>query len=322
MKESTMHHPLIILGTGPAGYAAGLYAARANLHPVIITGSEPGGQLMNTTDVGNWPGGSEDLQGPHLMQQMKSQVERFNVTLISAEIQSVELTKKPFYLKDNRQNEYTCDALIIATGAQAKYLGLPSESKFYGKGVSACATCDGFLYRQQTVAVVGGGNTAVEEALYLSKIAKHTILIHRREQFRADKLLQQQLFERVKEGRITLYLNCVIDDILGNEKGVTHINVKQIKTQNAHTLKIQCLFVAIGHRPNTHLFENQLILEEGYIKLPYATSTHMERTMTSVQGVFAAGDVADSIYRQAITSSGSGCMAALDAARYLDQLQT
>lgn len=313
-------HRLIILGAGPAGYTAAIYAARANLSPILITGMQPGGQLMTTTEVGNWPGGSEDLQGPALMESMKAQVERLGVKIIQDHIEKVELTTRPFYLKGSQETGYHCDALIIATGAQAKYLGLPSEKNFLGRGVSACATCDGFLYRNQTVAVVGGGNTALEEALYLSHITAHTILIHRRETFRAEKILQQQLFEKVKQGRISLKLNYVVDSIEGDKFGVTDVRLKHVNTSEQLQFPVSCVFIAIGHRPNTDLFKNQLTLKEGYIILPNQGTTTKNTTATNIPGVFAAGDVADPIYRQAITAAASGCMAALDAEKYLDNI--
>jgi len=320
MQNSISHHRLIILGSGPAGYTAALYAARANLEPLLITGLQPGGQLMTTTDIGNWPGSTANLQGPDLMQQMQTQIDALGVQCISDCIEAVHLKTPPFTLRDSQNKRYSCDALIIATGAQAKYLGLPSEQAFQGRGVSACATCDGFFYRNQIVAVVGGGNTALEEALYLSRIAKETILIHRRDSFRAEKMLQKQFQDRVKQGHIRLKLNYVIDSIEGDDRGVTALQLKQVHTQATMNLPVHGVFIAIGHRPNTALFQGQIALNEGYITLPYAGSGHKNTTATSIPGVFAAGDVADPIYRQAITSAATGCMAALDAEKYLDSL--
>ncbi len=316
---TTQHHRLIILGTGPAGYTAALYAARANLKPFVISGAQPGGQLMTTTDVGNWPGGVEDLQGPDLMASMQSQVEKLHVHIADDSINSVNFSKKPFHLTSNQGLLYTCNALIIATGAQAKYLGLPSEAAFQGKGVSGCATCDGFFYRHQTVAVVGGGNTALEDAIYLSHLAKKVILIHRREIFRAEKMLQDKLFDKVKKGNIQLRLNYTVECIEGSEN-ISHVTLKHTKTNAIEKLAIQGLFIAIGHSPNTQLFKEQLLLDKGYIVLPHRASPHKLATSTSVPGIFAAGDVADATYRQAITSAATGCMAALDAEKYLDNI--
>jgi len=313
--EQSIHHRLIILGAGPAGYTAAIYAARANLKPVIIAGHQPGGQLMTTTDVDNWPGDVEGLQGPALMARMQQHAERFGTQVIHDHIRQVDLSKKPFYLQGD--NNYCCDALIIATGAQAKYLGLESEAAFTGKGVSACATCDGFFYRGKSVAVVGGGNTAFEEALYLSNIAAHTTLIHRRDTFRAEKILQDQLHAKVAQGKISLQLNSTVETILGDEQGVTALQIKQQDGQLL-TLNVYGVFIAIGHRPNTDLFQNLLILENGYIQV-HGGFNQRNATATSIPGVFAAGDVADPTYRQAITSAATGCMAALDAEKYLDQ---
>jgi thioredoxin reductase (NADPH) len=320
IKMASSHHRLIILGAGPAGYTAAIYAARANLNPVIITGIQPGGQLMTTTEVGNWPGGEENLQGPALMELMQNQITRLGVQIIYDQVEAVQFNTHPLSLKTGSGEHYTCDALIIATGAQAKYLGLPSEESFKGRGVSACATCDGFLYRNQIVAVVGGGNTALEEALYLSNIAARTILIHRRDTFRAEKILQHQLQEKVKQGHISLQLNHIVDEIEGDKSGVTAVRVKHVHTHEKVTIPVQCVFIAIGHRPNTDIFAGQLALKDGYIELPNRTSMHRNATATTVPGVFAAGDVADPTYRQAVTAAATGCMAALDAEKYLDSL--
>lgn len=311
----TQHHRLIILGAGPAGYSAAVYAARANLQPVLITGMQPGGQLMTTTDVDNWPGDVEGLQGPALMERMQKHAERFNTQIIFDYITAVDFQQRPLVLTGERQT-YTCDALIIATGASARYLGLASETAFMGKGVSACATCDGFFYRKQPVAVVGGGNTAVEEALYLSNIASHVTLIHRRDKFRAEKILVDKLLAKVAQGIMTIEYDSVIDEILGDAKGVTGVRIKQVKTNAAKELTIQGMFIAVGHTPNTEIFVNQINMADGYI----ITHGGLEgnATATNVPGVFAAGDVADHVYRQAVTSAGTGCMAALDAEKYLD----
>jgi thioredoxin reductase (NADPH) len=312
------HYPLIILGSGPAGYTAAIYAARATLKPVIISGMTPGGQLSLTTEVDNWPGDVEGLLGPALMERMQRHAERFEATLISDHINEADLKQRPFVLKGS--DTYTCDALIVATGADAKYLGLPSEEKFKGKGVSACATCDGFFYRNHKVVVVGGGNTAVEEALYLSNIASHVTLIHRRDKLRAEKMLQERLMKKAEAtGKISFEWNSEIDEILGNDMGVTGIRVKRINNHETKTLDITGVFVAIGHKPNTDIFTGQLDMENGYIKVQ--SGSEGNTTATSVRGVFAAGDVADPIYRQAITSAGSGCMAALDADKYLESLK-
>jgi thioredoxin reductase (NADPH) len=309
------HCRLLILGSGPAGYSAAVYAARANLNPVLITGLEQGGQLMTTTEVDNWPGDVEGLQGPGLMERMQKHAERFNTEIIFDHIRAVDLKSRPFRLTGD-SGEYTCDALIIATGASAKYLGIPSEEKFRGKGVSACATCDGFFYRNQKVAVVGGGNTAVEEALYLANIAEHVTLIHRRDKFKAEAILVDKLMERVKAGKITLELNKETDEILGDANGVTGIRIHD-SAGNKMELAVHGVFIAIGHVPNTAIFEGQLEMEYGYLKTRGGNQGNA--TATSVPGVFAAGDVQDHVYRQAITSAGSGCMAALDAERYLEQ---
>lgn len=308
---------LLILGSGPAGYAAGVYAARANLEPVLITGVEQGGQLMTTTDVDNWPGDVEGLQGPALMERMQMHAERFNTEIIFDHINQADLSIGPFTLTGDNQ-AYTCDALIIATGASAKYLGLPSEEAFKGKGVSACATCDGFFFRNQPVAVIGGGSTAVEEALYLSNIASHVTVVHRRDQFRAEKILGQQLIEKANTGNVSIEWHHTLDEVLGNDNGVTGIRLNS--TQDAHTKEIGVngIFIAIGHQPNTDIFTGQLDMQGGYITVK--SGTEGNATATSLPGVFAAGDVADHVYRQAITSAGSGCMAALDAERYLDHM--
>lgn len=313
-----MHHRLIILGSGPAGWTAAIYAARANLNPVVITGLTPGGQLSLTTDVDNWPGGKEHLQGPDLMENMRQHAERFNTTIINDEITSVDLSKRPFVL--NGENTYTCDALIIATGASAKYLGLPSEEAFKGKGVSACATCDGFFYRNQRVVVIGGGNTAVEEALFLSNLASHVTVIHRRDKFRAEKMLVDHLMSKKEStGKIDIAWDSEIDEILGNAQGVTGVRIKNNKTGAVSTIDATGVFIAIGHQPNTKIFEGQLAMENGYLKVRSGNSSGS--TATEIPGVFAAGDVYDFAYRQAITAAGSGCMAALDADKYLDSIK-
>jgi thioredoxin reductase (NADPH) len=316
---SPQHHPLIILGSGPAGYTAAVYAARANLKPVLITGMQPGGQLTTTTDVDNWPGDVEGLQGPALMDRMQAHAARFETEIIYDSIVETNLSQHPFLLRGDSVS-YTCDALIIATGASARYLGLPSEQAYQGKGVSACATCDGFFYRQKQVCVIGGGNTAVEEALYLSNIAASVTLIHRRDQLRAEKMLQDKLFEKAKHGNIKLLWEYALDEVLGNEQKVTGIRVKQVNTQATQTLTLDGVFIAIGHTPNTSIFENQLNMENGYIQIN--TGLKGMATATSVPGVFACGDVADSVYRQAVTSAGFGCMAALDAEKYLDSIRS
>lgn len=311
------HHKLIILGSGPAGYSAAVYAARANLNPVLITGYEQGGQLMTTTDVDNWPGDNDGVQGPELMERMKKHAVRFNTQLISDQISSVDLKQRPFSLKSSKTT-YTCDALIIATGATAKYLGIPSEEAFKGKGVSACATCDGFFYKNKKVAVVGGGNTAVEEALYLANIAEHVTVVHRRDKFRSEKILIDHLMKRVAEGKISIEWNSAVDEILGDDSGVTGLRIKNVASNETKTLEVFGVFIAIGHKPNTDIFANQLDMNNGYLKVK--SGIEGNATATSIPGVFAAGDVADHIYRQAITSAGTGCMAALDAEKYLDAL--
>jgi len=315
---TSQHHRLIILGSGPAGWTAAVYAARANLKPVVITGLEPGGQLTTTTDVDNWPGDAEGLQGPALMERMKQHAERFNTQVIYDHIHSVDLQQRPFILHGNET--YSCDALIIATGASARYLGLASEKNFMGKGVSACATCDGFFYRNQKVVVVGGGNTAVEEALYLSNIASHVTVIHRRDKFRSEKILADKLMKKVADGKVHVEWNAVTEEIVGNETGVTGIRIQNKITNESKLIDTAGVFIAIGHTPNTSIFANQLAMENGYIKI--RDGAEGNATATSIPGVFAAGDVTDQIYRQAITSAGSGCMAALDADKYLDGLKT
>jgi thioredoxin reductase (NADPH) len=314
---ASRHSRLLILGSGPAGYTAAVYAARANLKPVLITGMAQGGQLMTTTDVDNWPADAEGVQGPDLMSRFQKHAERFETELLFDHIHTAKLTDKPIRLiGDNGQ--YTCDALIIATGATAQYLGLPSEEKFAGKGVSACATCDGFFYRNQDVAVIGGGNTAVEEALYLSNIARHVTVVHRRDKFRAEKILQDKLFEKVAQGKITLHWNSTLDEILGDKSGVTGIRIQSTLDSKTEDLALTGVFIAIGHKPNTALFEGQLQMENGYIVSQAGRTGNA--TATSIPGIFAAGDVQDHIYRQAVTSAATGCMAALDAERYLDSL--
>jgi len=309
------HCRLLILGSGPAGYTAAVYAARANLEPVLVTGMEQSDQLMTTTEVDNWPGGEEGLTGPELMERMRKHAERFNTEIVFDTIHKVDFREKPYKLFGDNQN-YTCNALIIATGASAMYLGLPSEEKFKGKGVSGCATCDGFFYKNQPVAVVGGGNTAVEEALYLSNIASHVTVIHRRDKFRSEKILSDQLIEKSKSGNVTIKWDSVVDEILGDDSGVTGVRIKNVKDGSTEEIPVMGVFIAIGHKPNTGIFEGQLELDHGYIKV--RSGTEGNATATSREGIFAAGDVADHIYRQAITSAGSGCMAALDAERYLD----
>ena len=310
------HHPLIILGSGPAGYTAAVYAARANLNPVVITGIQQGGQLTTTTEVENWPGGAPDLQGPQLMQQMQEHVERFDAKVVFDHIDEVDLGVRPMRLKGT--GEFTCDALIIATGASAQYLGLPSEEAFAGKGVSACATCDGFFYRNQKVAVIGGGNTAVEEALYLANIASEVVLVHRRDALRSEKVLQDRLFAREKEGKVTIMWDHTLDEVVGDDSGVTGMRVKSVVDGGISQVDLAGVFIAIGHKPNTDIFAGQLEMKDGYIKIH--SGTEGNATATSVAGVFAAGDVGDHIYRQAVTSAGFGCMAALDAEKYLDNL--
>ena len=310
------HHRLIILGSGPAGYTAAVYAARANLNPVVITGMQQGGQLTTTTEVENWPGGAPDLQGPQLMQEMQAHVERFDASIVFDHIEQVDLSVRPFRLGGNQ--DYSCDALIIATGASAQYLGLDSETAFMGKGVSACATCDGFFYRNKDVAVVGGGNTAVEEALYLANLCHTVHLVHRRDTLRAEKVLQDRLFARAAEGKVVLHWHRTLDEVIGDDKGVTGIRIKDTASESTESLTLDGVFIAIGHTPNTGIFEGQLGMESGYITIK--SGVEGEATATSVPGVFAAGDVADHVYRQAITSAGFGCMAALDAEKYLDGL--
>ena len=312
---TTRHSPLLILGSGPAGYTAAVYAARANLKPVLVTGLAQGGQLMTTTEVDNWPADADGVQGPELMARFQKHAERFNTEIIFDHIHTAKLTEKPMKLIGDA-GEYTCDALIIATGASAQYLGLPSEQTFSGKGVSACATCDGFFYRNQPVAVIGGGNTAVEEALYLANIASHVTIVHRRDKFRAEKIMQDHLFEKEKAGKVTIKWNSTLDEVLGDKTGVTGMRVKDVKTGATEDIKLMGVFIAIGHKPNTDLFVGQLEMDNGYLV------THGGRdgdaTATSLPGVFAAGDVQDKIYKQAVTSAASGCQAALDAEKYLD----
>jgi thioredoxin reductase (NADPH) len=314
--SNAQHHRLIILGSGPAGYTAAIYAARANLNPVIITGMQQGGQLTTTTDVENWPGGPAELQGPDLMVQMQEHAERFDTQIIFDHINETDLSQHPFKLMGSET--YTCDALIIATGASAQYLGLPSEQAFMGKGVSACATCDGFFYRDQKVAVIGGGNTAVEEALYLSNIASEVVLVHRRDKLRAEKILQDKLFAKAENGNVRLVWDHSLDEILGDDAGVTGMRLKSKLTGATQEIDVQGVFIAIGHKPNTDIFAGQLAMKDGYITIK--SGLHGNATATSVPGVFAAGDVSDHIYRQAVTSAGAGCMAALDAEKYLDNL--
>jgi thioredoxin reductase (NADPH) len=310
----SQHHKLIILGSGPAGYTAAIYAARANLNPTLITGLEPGGQLMTTTDVDNWPGEANGIQGPQLMEQMRKHAEKFNTKMINDVIDKTDLHQKPLQLYGENA-AYTCDALIIATGASAKYLGLESEQKYRGKGVSACATCDGFFYREQKVAVIGGGNTALAEALYLSNIAAEVIIVHRRNQFRGEKILGQQLIDK---NNVTIEWDHVLDEVLGDDNGVTGMRIKNVKTGKTKEIELQGVFIAIGHQPNSVIFKDQLEMDHGYIKIRGGNSGNA--TATSLPGIFAAGDVTDAYYRQAITSAGSGCMAALDADKYLESL--
>ncbi|MFZ5558668.1 MAG: thioredoxin-disulfide reductase [Pseudomonadota bacterium] len=314
----SMHCKLIILGSGPAGYSAAVYAARANLNPVLITGLAQGGQLMTTTDVDNWPADADGVQGPELMERFRKHAERFGTELVFDHIHTAKVTDKPITLVGD-QGTYTCDALIIATGASAKYLGLPSEQAFAGKGVSACATCDGFFYKGQDVAVVGGGNTAVEEALYLANIARTVTLVHRRDKFRAEPILVDKLMEREKAGKVKLELHQVLDEVLGDKSGVTGIRIKSTLDGRTKELPLQGVFIAIGHQPNTQMFEGQLDMRNGYILT--RSGLDGNATATSIPGVFAAGDVQDHVYRQAVTSAGTGCMAALDAQRYLESLE-
>ena len=318
--SDSKHYRVLILGSGPAGYAAAVYAARANLNPVIITGIEQGGQLMTTTDVDNWPGDVEGLQGPELMDRMLRHAQRFNTEIVNDHIHKADVTQRPFRLEGN-SDEYTCDALIIATGATAMYLGLESEEAFKGRGVSACATCDGFFYRGKPVAVIGGGNTAVEEALYLSNIASKVTLVHRRDELRAEKILQDHLFEKEREGKVEIKWDHVLDEVLGDDAGVTGMRIRSAKNQEETSdVDLDGIFIAIGHKPNTSLFDGQLDMKNGYIIIK--SGIEGDATATSIPGVYAAGDVADQIYRQAITSAGAGCMAALDAEKYIDALES
>ena len=313
------HSKLIILGSGPAGYSAAVYGARANLNPLLITGLEPGGQLTTTTDVDNWPGGAEGLQGPALMEQMREHAERFNTEIVTDHIEEADLSQRPFVLTGG-SGQYTCDALIISTGATARYLGLESEEKFKGKGVSACATCDGFFYRNQPVAVVGGGNTALEEALYLSNIASSVTVIHRRDEFRGEKIMRDQLMAKTGDGgNINVIWDHVVDEVLGDDSGVTGLQLRNAKDDSTQEIAVTGAFIAIGHSPNTGLFVDQLEMKNGYIVVQ--SGIQGNATATSLPGVFAAGDVGDQVYRQAITSAGAGCMAALDAEKYLDALE-
>ena len=313
--SDTKHCRLLILGSGPAGYTAAVYAARANLQPVLITGMEQGGQLTTTTDVDNWPGDFAGVQGPELMDRMLKHAERFDTEVIFDHIHTAELTQRPFRLTGD-QASYTCDALIIATGASAQYLGLESEENFKGRGISACATCDGFFYRNQRVAVIGGGNTAVEEALYLSNIASEVVVVHRRDKFRSEKILSDQLIQKAENGNVTIEWDHVLDEVLGDQSGVTGMRIKNVKDGSTKEIDLMGIFIAIGHKPNTDLFKGQLEMQHGYLSVTGGLEGNA--TQTSIEGVFAAGDVADHVYRQAVTSAGSGCMAALDAERYLD----
>jgi thioredoxin reductase (NADPH) len=312
------HFRLLILGSGPAGYTAAIYAARANLKPAVITGIEQGGQLTTTTDVENWPGSYPDLQGPELMQNMGAHAEAFDTEIVFDHIHTADLSRRPFRLEGD-SGVYTCDSLIIATGASARYLGLPSEEAFKGRGVSACATCDGFFYRDKPVAVIGGGNTAVEEALYLANIASKVTLVHRRDELRAEKILQERLFQKEAEGKVEIRWNHVLDEVLGDDDGVTGMRIKHVASGDTDDIDLDGVFIAIGHDPNTKIFEGQLDMSDGYIHI--RTGQDGMATVTSVPGIFAAGDVADHVYRQAVTSAGFGCMAALDAERYLDEQQ-
>ncbi|MBT3530063.1 MAG: thioredoxin-disulfide reductase [Gammaproteobacteria bacterium] len=309
------HHRLIIMGSGPAGYTAAVYAARANLDPVVITGMEQGGQLTTTTDVDNWPGDVEGLQGPELMERMKNHAERFDANIIFDHINKVDFSQRPFKLKGD-SGSYSCDALILATGASAQYLGLESETAFMGKGVSACATCDGFFYRNKPVAVIGGGNTAVEEALYLSNICSKVTLVHRRDSLRSEKILQKKLFEKVEEGKVDIAWNHTLDEVLGDDMGVTGMNIRSTESDEVSKIDLDGVFIAIGHIPNSSIFDGQLELKNGYVVVN--TGLNGNATQTSVEGIFAAGDIADQVYRQAVTSAGFGCMAALDAEKFLD----
>ena len=314
---TTRHCPLLILGSGPAGYTAAVYAARANLKPVLVTGLAQGGQLMTTTEVDNWPADADGVQGPDLMARFQKHAERFNTEIIFDHIHTAKLAEKPMKLIGDA-GEYTCDALIIATGASAQYLGLPSEQAFSGKGVSACATCDGFFYRNQAVAVIGGGNTAVEEALYLANIASHVTVVHRRDKFRAEKIMQDHLFEKEKAGKVTIKWDSVLDEVLGDKTGVTGMRIRNVKSGATEDIPLMGVFIAIGHKPNTDLFAGQLEMDNGYIVTQAGRDGNA--TATSIPGVFAAGDVQDRIYKQAITSAATGCQAALDAEKYLDNL--
>lgn len=314
----TKHCRLLILGSGPAGYTAAVYAARANLNPVMITGMQQGGQLTTTTDVDNWPGDVEGLQGPDLMERMRQHAERFNTEIVFDHIHTADLSARPYKLTGD-SGVYTCDALIIATGASAKYLGMESEEAFKGKGVSACATCDGFFYKNKPVAVIGGGNTAVEEALYLSNIASQVTIVHRRDKFRSEKILSDKLIEKSKNGNVVIEWDHTLDEVLGDDMGVTGIRIKSTKSEETKELDVHGVFIAIGHTPNTDIFQGQLEMDHGYIKVK--TGLQGNATATSVPGVFAAGDVMDAVYKQAITSAGAGCMAALDAEKYLDEME-
>lgn len=311
----TQHHRLIILGSGPAGYTAAVYAARANLDPVVITGMQQGGQLTTTTDVDNWPGDVDGLQGPELMERMLKHAEKFDSKIVFDHINKVDLENRPFTLQGD-SGAYTCDALIIATGASAQYLGLESEQAFMGKGVSACATCDGFFYRNKPVAVIGGGNTAVEEALYLANICSHVTLVHRRDSLRAEKILQKKLQEKVEEGKVSISWKHTLDEVLGDNMGVTGVNIKQVESNEITSLDVDGVFIAIGHIPNSEIFQGQLEMKNGYVIVN--TGINGNATETSVPGIYAAGDIADQVYRQAVTSAGFGCMAALDAEKFLD----
>ena len=317
MTQTSRHCKLLILGSGPAGYTAAVYAARANLKPVLITGLAQGGQLMTTTEVDNWPAAAEGIQGPELMQKFEEHARRFDTEIIFDHIHTAKLTEKPFTLIGDG-GTYTCDALIIATGASAQYLGLPSEEEFSGRGVSACATCDGFFYKNKPVAVIGGGNTAVEEALYLANIASHVTVVHRRDKFRSEKILQDKLLARAAEGKVTIKWDSVLEEVLGDPTGVTGMRIKNVKSGASEDISLMGVFIAIGHKPNTDLFVGQLEMENGYLVTQGGRSGNA--TQTSIPGIFAAGDVQDHIYRQACTSAGTGCMAALDAEKYLDQL--
>ena len=316
--SETKHCRLLILGSGPAGYTAAIYAARANLQPVLVTGMDQGGQLMTTTDVDNWPGDNNGVQGPDLMDRMRQHAERFETEIIFDHIHTVDLSQRPFTLHGD-SGSYSCDALIISTGASARYLGLPSEEAFKGKGVSACATCDGFFYRNQKVAVIGGGNTAVEEALYLSNIADEVVVVHRRDELRAEKILRKQILDKAENGNITMAWDAVLDEVLGDQSGVTGIRIRNVKDDSTTDIDLHGVFIAIGHTPNTGIFTGQLDMNNGYIKVQGGSDGNA--TATSVPGVYAAGDVADHVYQQAVTSAASGCMAALDAEKFLDALE-